>query len=161
MLNSQEFEQRNDAIRALFSAFDKTCKNESILFIAQKTEGCAIVKFLDACKQIESYNELPKNIAREIIHLAGSQNSEAAEACPKCGVYKDGVREWDYVPGLQKHYSSEGDIYQRVGYTRPCECQSGRNIKNQWAAQGITLNTARPVAELSKIGSNSLDWFDK
>jgi hypothetical protein len=142
--------EREKIIRSVYLAFDKKPQDDSIKFAMEKTKGINIIRLIDACKQLEAYNEFPKNLSREIINLSGAAKKDDLLACPKCGTYKDGVWKWHFAAGLQHHTITQADGISLYTCVRPCICNSGRQILAQWSSQGININTQPPECIISK-----------
>lgn len=128
-------EQRLSCIFSVFHAFGKPTNDQVVSFILRKTAGISDINLIDACKRLEGYEELPRNIAREIIIIAGGHKENVHQFCPNCCVYVDNeILKIDgepkyYSPGWRKYFWTTGDIYRRVGFSMPCNCAFGQKIR--------------------------------
>ena len=145
-------DERSNAVRAIYAAFDRACKADIVAYVCEKTQGINTGRFFDACRAIEAYGEIPKNISREIINIAGGLNPENLEGCQNCCVYRDGKPEIfegervQYAAGLRKYYRTTGTMYDMIGYTTPCTCGTGRRIKQAIMERGGYSTVAKEKA---------------
>lgn len=125
--SAQDMEERSGSIRSIYTAFGKRPNEETISYVVKRTGGMAMTSLIDVCRRVSGLQDMPHNLAREMLSMAGGGSGEGRECCPECCVYVDGKPEEVggernmYVPGFQRHKDTG-----LIPITVPCNCRAGQ-----------------------------------
>lgn len=128
-----ESDVRLGELQAAMAGFNRQYSAPRLQSIITDTLDINFDAFKDACKRLRALEEPPTNL---ILFIRSGNVTLDRKYCDRCGVYVDGVQQCDNeghailfgLPGMQLHKKSTGSLYDRVGYTCPCVCASGRII---------------------------------